>query len=604
MKKYKYIWLMVCFIFMGQIVNAQINLGAKPHGFDKSLKLKSRKKTNDTLVTYKPIKNIEILLKADQHNDSLGESYRFAYPISVNLDMNNSGEWFDLENGDRMWRLTVSCPDAKSIYFNFNKFWIPDGGSLHIYDYEKKKYIGPLTYKVNDGTKNNPGKFSNQLLESNKVILEYFVPKDKIKEGILSIVEIYYGYRDFPMGNGTEPGPDWVKSENGACSCYTGFDVDVNCIEGQNFDNQKTSVAKLVKDGTAFCSGVLINNVLKDGQLYFLTAGHCISLENDAVFGTIHSLDWTIYWNYENMYCENDNILKQVFATYGATVIANSGFDSVYNKNLKAWIVESIVPDFALLKLKQSPYDVGFNAYYSGWDRNLPDTTGTFVGISHPSGMPKKISISTSRNHNSNTMYTLALWSKSITKINQPSRLYLNSSGSPIYNKSKKVDGICSSGAPAPNYPKLYMCPSRIYTPENWDPISKWWKNDPYRYWDSTLIGYENVYNKYYRINMMWDFMRPPTHFNEKTINDPRVNLKQWLDPQNTDSSSIVGMICTTKYISGNYYENETIIKCKIEATKVKVFNNKKLIFKAANGVYIPSDFEIPYGSSFEINEY
>ena len=85
MKMNKYIWLMVCSLFVGQIVYAQINLGAKPRGFDKSLKLKSRKKTSDTLVTYKPTESIDKLLKTDQHNDSLGESHRFAYPISVNL---------------------------------------------------------------------------------------------------------------------------------------------------------------------------------------------------------------------------------------------------------------------------------------------------------------------------------------------------------------------------------------------------------------------------------------------------------------------------------------------------------------------------------------
>jgi len=42
--------------------------------------------------------------------------FRFAYGVPVNHTLTNSGTWNSLPNGDRLWQLKVSVPDALSLH--------------------------------------------------------------------------------------------------------------------------------------------------------------------------------------------------------------------------------------------------------------------------------------------------------------------------------------------------------------------------------------------------------------------------------------------------------------------------------------------------------
>jgi len=67
----------------------------------------------------KPFKNGAI-------HEAGGFPPRFGYRHDVNYNMENSGEWTDLPNGDKIWRLAISCPGALSINLLYDRFWLPD----------------------------------------------------------------------------------------------------------------------------------------------------------------------------------------------------------------------------------------------------------------------------------------------------------------------------------------------------------------------------------------------------------------------------------------------------------------------------------------------
>ena len=563
---------MICFLFVGQIVNAQINIGGEPKNFNKNLHIKNSRKNKDSQVKIE-INNIGQLLKEDKKNDSIGKIYRFGIPIKVSYNLNNSGEWLELENGDRIWSLSINCLHAKSISVNFDNFKVPTGCSLYIYNGDKSDFIGGFVSKTDIPSNKDSIRFATKYLKSENIIIEYFEPKEKINTGTISISDIIFGYKDLTDILSGAPG----VTAPGSCGCtgYSGCDVDINCTvnngEGNLWQIEKTSVAKLVQwhkiqdgilvsNGAAFCSGSLINNTRNDGKLYFLTANHCIDSTYDALRGLKKGkvMDWLIYWNYENTNCENDNQIAEAYVTYGATVLANSHY--------RTW--EAILPDFALLELNQSPYDVGFKAEYNGWSIIEPTNSQTYVGIHHPNGKPKKISTG-----NLNILQNSSRGIDIDFVRTQPSgiasRLYSNSSGSPLYNGNHRVIGQANTVSNQFHF---------TFSDNAQSPNSI--------YYDCTQT--QNA--TYGKFNSSWTW---------GTENERQ--LKHWLDPDNTGATTIDGMTCTVKNLNNNYTSTNKIeTYCQIQSSNV-IISNSNITFDAANGVYIPANFEVKLGSSFEI---
>jgi len=615
MKKYRYIGLMLASLFAWVTINAQGYIGGKPYSYDKELSIMKTNKTKDAQVKVTFNEQQKFLIH-DKTTDSLGHhSFRFGYSISVSLNLNNSGEWLYLANGDRIWRLTVYCPNAKSISFQYDKFWIPQGSSLYVYNANKTNFLGGYTLGINNGTKDIPNKFATGIIKSEKVVIEYYEPKEVINQGIISISNIIYGYRSFediPLsGNGSA----FNDSDSHSGTVYRGYlahgpnygdpnitcEVDVNTADSKghlSWQTEKTSVAKLVKgtsiqkgiiqNGGSFCTGSLMNNTNNDGKLYFLTANHCLDADADPANGT-QDENWVIYWNYETTANNVKNAVSNsqltndtnTYVTYGATVVANSyPVGTSYTPD---------EPDFGLLVLKQSPYDVGFKAYYNGWSILQPAPTDTLVGIHHPSGNPKKIS----KGFGYDNIYKnpMIFSSEIFPYWFNNSIIWYNSSGSPLYNASHQVIGHLHGGHPISGDP----APSNIC------------KNDTAN----------QQYGFYYTLNDSWskdsivDCNPNITSYCQLTcIYYTKTNkyrlLQPWLDPAGFLNPSIAktsynGMTCYPHIISQNYTTGKTETWCQIQASNVIISNNSSVIFNAANGVYIPASFEVQKGSSFEV---
>ena len=219
--------------------------------------------------------------------------------------------------------------------------------------------------------------------------------------------------------------------------------------------------------------------------------------------------------------------------------------------------------DFALLQLTENPLGVnGITPYYLGWDRSGNAGTGG-VGIHHPRGDIKKITpyviTPQSTNYLNNTVdvngnHWRVTWSSGTTEG--------GSSGSPLINSNRRVIGQLRGG--------YASCSAQ--TQPDW----------------------------YGKFNISWT---------GNGAADSRRRLSNWLDPNNTNATTLNGIACptivnfigtvTTPIIVTS---NTTIVSCgDINVQYVKVQNGAKLILDAAGEVNIISDFEVDLGSEFEI---
>ncbi|MGF7028998.1 MULTISPECIES: trypsin-like serine peptidase [Sphingobacterium] len=353
-------------IFIGQLFVIQLcfaQLSTNENPISQTLKL-DLKKGIDTKQT-SGIPDLKRLIEEDRQDSINNRPPRFGYKIKVDWNIQNSGTWEDLPDGGRLWRFKINSPKAISINLLYDKFWLPEGGKLFIYNEGKSQTFGAFTSINNKGTKEKPGKFATALIYGDNTILEYYQPKGVTDLPIISISYVVHGYRYVIIGD--QPS----QISNKALSCY----ININCPEGSQFQIEKQAVAVIVINGNALCTGSLITTATRDMSPYFLTANHCLG-SLDAVNNPDAS-DWTFWWNYESPNCSNPSTAPPHFTTSGATLVAN------YEPS-----------DMALFRLSEDPKNLtNYNPAWVGWDRNTTSATSA-TGIHHPAGMIKKISLS------------------------------------------------------------------------------------------------------------------------------------------------------------------------------------------------------------------
>ncbi len=392
--------------------------------------------------------------------------------------------------------------------------------------------------------------FATGLVYGDQVTLEYYLPK-KVKEiGVISISGIVHGYKYIlpKFGHGNVPGNGFNLS--GSCN------ININCPEGNNWQNEKRAVALILVNGVRMCTGSLINNTNNDNSPYFLTADHCLVNEyGSKIYDAINNPnldDWIFYWNYELPPNPNDCNYNNstptaplAFSTSGAQVSAN-------NQN----------SDFALLTLTEDPeffsnQTPSFTPYYLGWDRTGTSGTGG-VGIHHPSGDVKKITpyIITPQSTaylsgtvNANESHWRVTWNLGTTEG--------GSSGSPLINNAHRIIGQLHGG--------YASCSAQ--TQPDW----------------------------YGKFNVSWT---------GNNATDSRRRLRDWLDPNNTNVTTLDGITssCPTVNFTGQTVStNRTVTGCDIYVKNVTVTGNAKLTLDATNSTTIDSDFEVRLGAELEI---
>jgi hypothetical protein len=359
-------FLFFAFLYAYTNVCAQLSTREQPISFNPELKLKVSLKNSAESVTT-PLLDMAKIEAEDKEDEKADVPPRFGYPHYVNYNLNNSGIWYDLPDGGKLWQLDVVCPGALSVNFCYDKFWIPEGGKFFIYTKDKKQSIGAFTCMNNKGDRYNIRGFATELLFSDDVVLEYYQPKEVTDDAIISINRIIHGYRS-------------IRDDEGGFGHSGECEVNVNCSEGQNWQNEKKAVALIIIKGLRSSTGALVNSTDMGLQPFFLTGNHCLKtdpitdIKPDAE-GQSELDDYVFYWNYEVSGCNNTVIDTIPYTTQGATVLAN------YDDS-----------DFALLLLEDDPKTLSnYVPYYLGWDYSImPGTPG--VCIHHPYGDVKKIS--------------------------------------------------------------------------------------------------------------------------------------------------------------------------------------------------------------------
>jgi len=403
--------------------NGQISIGGTP----RTISEKSLLKISELPFVTMPSFDVAAMIKEDSIDQKKSKPFRFAKGFDVSLSINNSGKWEILDNGDKIWRLGIKSPGAYSINVIFSEFDIPDGAEVFILNSKSTHLIGAFTSQ----NKSESGILATTPVRSDKIIVEYYEPKNTNKQAKLTIGNIGHAYKDVVQACFDSP-------QGGSCKGYSlSCEVDDTCSQGHIWQNQKHAVCRIFfKDAQGdyeMCTGALVNNTANNGIPYFLTANHCVC--NNNIANTV-----VVLFNYDSPTCNGvDGPLNQTLS--GSTLLANSPNS-----------------DFALLQLSSTPPS-SYKPYYLGWD-NSGNTPGSPVTvIHHPKGDVRKISISTNsvtrslvnNINNGSTCQPLGItvdtWYESAWTTGATEQ---GSSGAPLFDPNKRVVGQLYAGPTNP----------------------------------------------------------------------------------------------------------------------------------------------------------
>ena len=411
--KYKIIPVIV-FLFLSEIVLSQISEGGTPLSF-------SGKVSTAFQEVFIAPPDLDLLAREDAIQSKDGSGYRFAVLLPVNLNMKNSGTWEEMDDGSKIWRLRLFSEGAEAVSLYFDKFHIPEGGKLFLYDDNMTQLLGAFTLENNKES----GRFATGLMQGSSVILEYNLPSGSNDVPEISVSDFGYAYRGVYSNE---------RGFGGSDPC----EINIGCSpEGDSWQDEKHGVCRIqIKVGGAayWCSGSLVNNVRNDKTPYVLTADHCAF--KFGHYASQEDLDsWIFYFNYFSDECENPPSEPGSDSFTGAVKIAQGGNHSLTGS------------DFYLVLLQDNiPPD--YNLYFNGWNTaDVPVSHG--VTIHHPEGDIQKISTFTtplqtsSFNGNGLPSHWKVYWSETENNWGVTEG---GSSGSPLYDSLGRIIGTLTGG--------------------------------------------------------------------------------------------------------------------------------------------------------------
>ena len=384
--------------------------------------------------------NMEIVRRDDAKYPS---PYRFGLILKVDISPETSGIWENLPDGGRIWRVTVTSPGALAVSAYFDKFVLPAGAKLFLYNPSKTQVLGAFTSSNNLEN----GYFATELIAGDSFILEYDQSAGINVAPILHLYNIDYAYRGVGFLNA------YAKVQSPVTDC----EVNVKCQEGDNWKDEARGVVriKVRKDSASYwCSGSVINNVRNNRIPYVLTADHCYRYSTAADLQ-----QWIFYFGFDSPTCQTivPTALKSLT---GGTLKAHGG---------NAGDTGS---DFCLILLNQNIPDT-FDVYFNGWSRK-DTTSATGVCIHHPEGTVKKIStysqpLATSYySDNPNPCFWQVSWVATADGhgVTEP-----GSSGSPLINSNGLIVGTLTGGQSS-------CSPSDLTLPDYYGKFSWSWDHD------------------------------------------------------------------------------------------------------------------------------
>lgn len=357
-------------------------------------------------------------VREDLSDKTFGVPLTYALPRKLTLDVSKRstvGALSTLKDGRVQWVLDIESAGASSIDLTFEKFFLPAGAELYVFDPEFQQVRGPFT----DADNRSHGKLAVPLVMGAKARVVLRVAPAQMDFVQLDFGTAYAGFREW-----------WKDTAKAVGDC----NVDVACAVGNPWRQQMQAVARTTLSGR-LCTGNLLNNTAADRKMYFITANHCrVTPDNAALI--------SVFWNYQNSSCRTPGAIGSGGVGDGSLGQSQSG---AFFRSKSSSDTEVSNSDFALLELDDAP-SPAFNVFWSGWDRRdtLP-SAGT--GIHHPAGEVKRISFENQALTVTNYLETLpglrthlrvADWDLGTTEG--------GSSGSGLWNPDKRLVGVLSGG--------------------------------------------------------------------------------------------------------------------------------------------------------------
>ncbi len=371
------------------------------------------------------------LLLAEEAARVPGRAPRYAENVEVFVTPETHGNWETLDNGDLLWRLRVRSAAARSLNFGFTKYFMPAGGTLILYSYDKSNVMGPFSPADNEEHE----QLWTPIVRGDETVIEVRLPA---AERANLELELKYVNHDF-VGFGE---PSALLS--GSCN------LDVICNEEDGWEIVNgyrdiiQSVAVIGINGSTFCTGFLVNSVREDCAPLFMTANHC-------GIGPGNAPSLVTYWNFINSTCRQP----------GSPESGAAGDGMLNDFNTGATHLASYAPSDMTIVMMDDPISETADAFFAGWDatETIPESC---IGVHHPSTDEKRISF-----ENDPLIEGIGL-------ANQPSdngdHLIVpdwdigttepGSSGSPIFNAEKRVVGQLHGGGAA--------CGNDLYDTYGW----------------------------------------------------------------------------------------------------------------------------------------
>ena len=336
-------------------------------------------------------------LNADTTKVSSESSYRkFVSGVTCPLDITIGDTNSFLEGDLKVYRVGLRSENAKGIAIFFDKFLLPEGGKLFVYNPEQTIVFGAFTSENN----NEENKLLIRPLASDSIVIEYQEPLDAPFEADLHISQATHELRSVNK---------FMYSNK--CSPHATHEEKTEKIR------QSVCLLYMVDDLESFWgSGALINNT--EHKPYVYTAGHNLTT---AVLAT----KTVYYFNYEVPAQDDTYQGSRQFTISGSTLVAR-------DSNV----------DFALAELNKMP-PADYRPYMAGWSRSSSPKS-PYMSIQHPYGDVKKVSyvdelyVSYFNNTRYRTYWWVKSWAKGVTEI--------GSSGSPLFDADGYIIGELTGG--------------------------------------------------------------------------------------------------------------------------------------------------------------
>ncbi len=374
-------------LVLAPLASAQLREPGQPASFRSSL-------PSDVPTLLFPAPDTKSLREAAE--SSTGGRFEYGVELDVGpggagLGLEDSGRWDTVPGtGELVWRVELVSPGAFSLGVLFERFDLPRGAQVFLYDPLHRHVLGAY----GESTESPNGMLAVQPLRGERVVIEYVEPAGTLARPALVVGSLVHDYLDV-LGR-------MAQGSVQALGCL----LDINCPHGTTHQDIKRAVVWMCGGGGC-CSGSILNNTAEDATPYMMTAEHCGNMTNGF-----------FVFDYERTGCAAGPS-SQAKSLSGATQLA------VTNQY-----------DGQLYRLNQS-IPASYEPFYAGWSL-ATQLSAPAYGISHPSGLPKKLQIDWQAPFLLSTRWNVEFDIGAV----QP-----GSSGSPLFDRDERVIGSCSTGA-------------------------------------------------------------------------------------------------------------------------------------------------------------